>query len=328
MKTGARWSFHVLVPLAAAAAALVFAVLAAEVYCRLRGLSALQSFRAQDYPSNELFVPSNFLPFDLAPNLPGFTNSLGMRDKERVVKKAPGVFRIAVLGDSVTMFGNYTDFLEDILANQMGLKAEVWNCAIGGHGIADYFHNLEHRVLGYQPDLVLVGFCLNDFQLTPVLFRGVDGKMHCYRPMLLLKGNLDNWLFCRSNLYRLVLTNLELRRRKRAKLYEDEIGRHYLKAIQELCRQRGIPLVTMIFPYFRPDSEETAEYRKMKEVVEASGVDCLDLHAVFPRSQRRGFLPSTAVDDVHPDDAAHRIVAEAVARHLLKKGLLPAAPAR
>ncbi|MCX5796137.1 MAG: SGNH/GDSL hydrolase family protein [Elusimicrobia bacterium] len=324
MKTRARPVFFILVPLAAAAAGLWLALLTGEAYCRLRGLCALQSFRSPDYPSNSLFIPSDFLPFDLAPNLPGFTNSLGMRDKERVIKKAPGVFRIITLGDSITMYGHYTDFLEDILAHRLGLKAEVWNCSIGGHGIADYYHNLERRVIHYHPDMILIGFCLNDLQLTPVIFRGVDGKMHCYRPMRLLKGHLDNWLYCRSSLYRLFLTGLEARRQRKAELYPDEVGRFYLHAIQELCRKHKLPLLTMIFPYFRFHSEEVPEYQTLKRVVAGSGADCIDLHEVFPRAERLRYLPPKAADDIHPNDAAHRIVAEVLARHLLKSGLLPA----
>ena len=247
-----------------------------------------------------------------------------MRDKERSIKKAPGVFRIVVLGDSITMFGRYTEHLEDILTGRHGLKVEVWNCSIGGHGIADYYHNLEHRVLGYKPDMVIIGFCLNDFQLTPVIFRGVDGKPHCYRPMRLLKGNFDNWLFYHSNLYRQLLTRLEARLQERRGLYPETVGRFYLRAIQELCRKRRLPLLSMIFPYFRYDSEETVEYQTMKKVIMESGVEWIDLHTAFSREERRRFLlwPSPP-DDIHPNDEAHQIVAEVLAKHLLNSGLLP-----
>jgi len=284
----------------------------------------LQSFRYQDYPGNELFIPSNFLPFELAPNLPGFSNSLGMRDKERSIKKAPGVFRIITLGDSITMYGHYTDHLEDILAKRYGLKVEVWNCSIGGHGIADYYHNLEHRVLGYHPDMILIGFCLNDFSLTPVMFRGTDGKPHCYRPLRMIKGNLDNWFYCHSNLYRLFLSGWEGSMDKHHGLSKESTGKHYLHAIQEICRQRRLPLLTMIFPYFHDHSEETTDYQEMKKVVVESGVADIDLHETFLRSERPRYLdPFNPNDYIHPIDTAHRMVAEILAEYLLSHGLLP-----
>jgi lysophospholipase L1-like esterase len=84
-------------------------------------------------------------------------------------------------------------------------------------------------------------------------------------------------------------------------------------------------LLTMIFPYFRSDSEKTSDYRNLKEVVDESGVDDIDLHEVFPRAERLRYRnPMSPDDDVHPNDAAHRLVAEVLARHLLQSGLLPA----
>ena len=168
---------------------------AVELYCRVKGIYSLPNFRQQDFGNNDIFATSNFLPFELAPNIPGFSNSLGMRDKEYDIEKPKGIYRIIVLGDSITMYGHYTDYLEDLLNKDFGNKIEVWNCSIGGHGIKDYYHNLKYRCLTYHPDMVIIGFCLNDFSLTAIMFRNKNGKLLCYRPFRLLKGEFDNWLY-------------------------------------------------------------------------------------------------------------------------------------
>ena len=103
--------------------------------------------------------------------VPARTNSLGFRDpREYSLEKAPGTFRILVLGDSVT-FGHgatyetsYPYLLEQRLRSwNPQVKWEVWNLGVPGYNTAQelaYLHEVGER---YAPDLVVVGFFLNDF---------------------------------------------------------------------------------------------------------------------------------------------------------------------
>jgi GDSL-like Lipase/Acylhydrolase family len=103
--------------------------------------------------------------------VPARTNSLGFRDtREYQLAKTPGSFRILVLGDSVT-FGHgalnetsYPYLLEQRLREwRPEVKWEVWNLGIPGYNTAQelaYLHEVGER---YAPDLVIVGFFLNDF---------------------------------------------------------------------------------------------------------------------------------------------------------------------
>jgi hypothetical protein len=291
---------------------------AIELYCKMKGICTLSQFRAQDFPNNKLFTTSDFLPFELTPNIPGYSNSLGMRDKEYGIEKPKGIYRIIVLGDSVTMYGRYTDYLEDLLNNDFGNKIEVWNCSIGGHGIKDYYYNLSYRCLHYQPDMVIIGFCLNDFSLTPVMFRDRRGTLLCYRPFRLLKGELDNWLYCHSRAYRLILSTLEARHLIPYFYADEPLGRLYLGKIKALAQQYNIPLLTLIFPYFRADSEESIEYKIMKKVIDELNIDCIDLHQVFRKEERLKFLDNSN-EYLHPNDAAHRIVAGVLEKYLIDK---------
>jgi GDSL-like Lipase/Acylhydrolase family len=122
----------------------------------------------------------------LAPNydgwfagVPAHTNSLGFRDtREYSLQKSPGTFRILVLGDSVTFGHGATDetsypyLLEQRLREwRPGVKWEVWNLGIPGYNTAQELAYLGEVGERYAPDLVIVGFFLNDFT-------GFDPKMN------------------------------------------------------------------------------------------------------------------------------------------------------
>lgn len=299
----------------------VLIVLLLEGYCRVRGIAALANFRTGDFEKNIDFVPSRLLPFEIAPNIAGFSNSLGMRDKEYSIKKKPGIKRIVVLGDSITMYGEYTDYLEEILNSAYNNTIEVWNCSIGGHGIVDYYHNLLYRCLAYKPDMVLIGICLNDFGLTPIIFRSKDGSLRCYRPLQPMKGEVDNWLYCHSYLYRFLMETVESGAWHRRELEGESLGRNYLAKIKALLEKRRIPLLVVIFPYLDETSEQTADYKAIRKVIDELRVECIDLHETFAPDKRKSFLHK-AGDIVHPNTQAHRIAAETIKDYLLTRGTL------
>jgi lysophospholipase L1-like esterase len=92
------------------------------------------------------------------------TNSKGIRaDKEIPYQKPDGVKRIVLLGDS---FGiGYGVNLEDTFSMQMknyleetGIKCEVVNLSVSGHGTSEQLITLEEQGFLYQPDLVLLAW--------------------------------------------------------------------------------------------------------------------------------------------------------------------------
>ena len=116
-------------------------------------------------------------------------NSAGWRDRERVLPKPAGVFRVAVLGDSFT-WGHgvdddkvYTRVLERIVGG-----VEVLNFGLSGSSTDQQLLILKRHVLAYQPDLVLLMVTRNDFFDTgrrrvgsypkPMFVLSVDGALH------------------------------------------------------------------------------------------------------------------------------------------------------
>jgi len=98
------------------------------------------------------------------------TNSLGFREKEYTVERTPGVPRIVVLGDSFTQ-GLGVDFedmyvkrLEASLIRSWG-PTEVINFGVSGYSTALELATLREVAARFRPDLIIVGYVLNDVDL-------------------------------------------------------------------------------------------------------------------------------------------------------------------
>lgn len=94
-------------------------------------------------------------------------NGAGWRDRDHAPGRAPGVFRILVLGDSVTygpivgLDALYTRRAEALLRKR-GYSAEVISIAYARWGTDQELEALRLEGLAYAPDLVVVEFTAND----------------------------------------------------------------------------------------------------------------------------------------------------------------------
>lgn len=118
--------------------------------------------------------------FSEGARIPIYINSQGFRDKEQLLDKAEGVYRIAVLGDDYSEAMNvqiqrtwWWQLPRALDACAPGKTIEVLNFAVGGYGTAQELVMLETTAMRYQPDLVLLQFSSRDdvvdnsFALTP-----------------------------------------------------------------------------------------------------------------------------------------------------------------
>jgi hypothetical protein len=94
-------------------------------------------------------------------------NSDGMRDREHRVEKAPGVFRVALLGNSYTdafavpLEQTYWKVAEEHIAGCLPpgyTSVEFLNFGVAGYGTAQEFITLQKYGWQYQPDAVLLAF--------------------------------------------------------------------------------------------------------------------------------------------------------------------------
>jgi len=171
--------------------ALVFAAL--ELGLRAADYDPLRGLREDDW--RELFIRTSKVPllgYELTPGARGegwgcetVINRHGFRDRECELEKPAGTLRVVAIGDSIT-FGNmlpvedsYPKQLEALLVAD-GHAVEVLNFGVGGYDVLQSVVMLEQRALAFDPDAVVLGFCVNDLG-TVSISRSYIESMERYR---------------------------------------------------------------------------------------------------------------------------------------------------
>ncbi len=129
----------------------------------------------------EIVQPSRYagIVYELKPNVRGrfmgqplLINSQGLRDHEYTHRKEPGTFRIVGVGDS-SLFG-WGVPIEDsglkVLERRLNetsraRKFEVVNFGVPGYNTAMESETFIQKCLEYAPDLVLLNFNTNDYDV-------------------------------------------------------------------------------------------------------------------------------------------------------------------
>ncbi len=158
------------------------------------------------------------LMYELQPGVSDH-NRFAFRGREPSREKAPGVFRTAMLGDSIVYGHGLADpetipsQLEAILDHST-TPAEVLNFGVPGYSIIQEAEQVRVSVLGFEPDLAILVVCLNDWDALTLEFQALlatrDSRM---RFLSLFDGpdtsGVRRWLY-RSHLVR--LTEYQIRR--------------------------------------------------------------------------------------------------------------------
>jgi len=147
--------------------------------------------------------------YELTPNSEGIVwgahvkiNSHGFRDREYRPVKPKDVYRIGIIGDSIT-FGMFLELEEtypkrlEKLFEREGMRVEVLNLGIGGYDTAQEVAFLEKTGLQFSLDEVIVGYCMNDAGVASANLRYIqrvaayDSAIYQSRVMQFLRLHLD-----------------------------------------------------------------------------------------------------------------------------------------
>jgi lysophospholipase L1-like esterase len=284
-------------------------------------------------------------------------NSHGTRDRERPVART-GAPRIAVIGDSIT-FGSgvapherFTEQLERLLAVRRGGAVEVLNLGVGGYDTLQEVATLEHVGLRFAPDLVLVGYCVNDLgDNSPNLeyierLRHADSWVYRLRGVQLVSTSLDRlrliWLLRESNrdsFYaernrgfiapvfddrELLALRDELAARIEADgesdfvldwyLSEVHLGKlaFALERLRGVAEQNGFEAIVAVIPYLAESASYDVVYRMVEHLARTRGLEAVVLAPALSAAGLEG-LRSREEDPVHPNAQGHRLLAEALA---------------
>jgi len=113
------------------------------------------------------------------------TNSMGIRAKDYKIDKPTNTYRILVLGDSVAYGVSlnqeevFSAILEDKLnSDKDSIRYEVINAAVPGYNISQEYIAFVNKWKIYKPDLVLVGFCINDLGPADIQLEDRNGLIY------------------------------------------------------------------------------------------------------------------------------------------------------
>jgi hypothetical protein len=253
----------------------------------------------------------------------GPKNSRGYRDDEHALAKPAGVHRVLSIGDSFAWgFGieyedSYPHRLQHALTRHRREPWEVVNLAVPGLNSVQEEAVLAREGFAYQPDVVLLGYVLNDSEELEAADhrRVVEWEEHEERRAR------QSWALWRLIDDRLFAT-AESRKRVQSyrAMYADTApgwiaGQRALHAMAGECRERGVPFVVAIFPLFGNPLDEDYPFAeihaKVARAVEADGGYAVDLLPEY-RGLRWDLLVVNGVRDEHPNEIAHRIAADAL----------------
>jgi len=266
-------------------------------------------------------------------------NSRGLRGPEVELAKPPGGLRIACLGDSHT-FGygvaegeSWPDVLRQSLQADLGSQAiEVLNFGVNAFDTEQEVAQLELRVLDYSPDLVLIGFYLNDTALRGVAPDEQALPGFWVRLLDRRRGGWIAWLRKRSMLaelaadecYRRIVFDYYARSRS-AGFAPDYPGwirvQAALRRAQDLLGRRGVPVGLVLIPFLIRDEGELgshAAFEVVQEFCASARLPCLDLEAEFEGLDVDSLRLHP--QDYHATAQAHRIIGVRVADWLAERG--------
>ncbi len=256
------------------------------------------------------------------------SNSLGFRDREHSVLKQPDVYRILVIGDSVSM-GLYVKDSEDVFPivverelRLRGRDVEVINFGVSGYNTQQEVAMLIEKGLAYSPDLVLLQCSLNDIEEQN---GGIVKRLRAREQSDAgVERNLLSPLLTRSALYRMIVFRLmpaqlersrDAREGALARLDQDTIDESFSR-LRITAESHGFEVAVVLFPEFRRyKPAQMAHHTRIAELSRRNGFRHLDLQESFVACS---WKDGSAIvrDDMHPSALGHRCAGRAIAGFL------------
>ena len=259
-------------------------------------------------------------------------NQFGFRDRD-FVKKADGVFRIIVAGDSYT-YGHglperlaWPRQLESLLRQKFPDKQiEVYNFGFYGENLDVLDPLMQYALDEWEPDLLIYGYFLNDpeddYTPNPVFNRTMDParKGVAQAPGFLGLGETKmHTLRC------LALVERFIQERKLAaatvawyrSMHQGETWRNAaqritaVKTLADAKKRRFMIVLLPLILHVNGQYPLTGAHDRVKELARAQGIEFLDVLPCLAKYRDSDLYRHPR--DRHPNSLYTRIVAEAVA---------------
>lgn len=282
-------------------------------------------------------------------------NNHGQRDYARTVEKPSGVYRIALLGDSIA-FGtgvaledSYSKELETLLNKSIteGHRFEVLSFTNGGSEPSGYLEMLREDALRFSPDLVMVGFTLNDFERRLNSPKGLRERYYDVLRFVHMHMRVWSHLYyltferSRATLYKYKILDKSVRRSYELNILETrgqefqeawDFTKKNLDTIRDLSYQNESGFVIVVFPYemqlniellnlyrdaFGFELSDEVIHAKPQQILKSYTTDrnivLVDLFEPFQQAATHEDLYFRELggnlDFVHPNERGHEIAA-------------------
>jgi len=274
------------------------------------------------------------------------TNSLGYRNREVGPKQGT---RLLFLGDSIT-FGDYLDeedtFVRQVeaLAQANGRQWETVNAGVGAIGLKEELSILLETGLSIEPDVVVLGFYLNDFQASPGFYSPrLPSVLDRSRLLVHAATVLSRWGSQSPEAFEV---DVEAWRHDFVNSQPVQRGNHrtskpafnaviaetfidwggawseqawnnmqpYFVQLKRLADQQGFDLVFVAFPvWFQIEAEYVYDFpqQKLKHIGQDLDIPVIDILPVLRQEFRRTDIP-LFYDHCHHTPHANRLIAQTI----------------
>lgn len=281
-------------------------------------------------------------------NKPIIINEFGQHDDSYPIKKGKKELRILNLGDSITMGHGvsknetYSKYLEELLSDLLKNYQTIQAINTGVQGYST-FQELEvlKRSLIFEPDIVTIGFCLNDVTEPFVVNKDLGGIGLDYHKVTQAPNGLLSYLLNETGFGRLIqeirIRKLDAKQEKLAEQFDvkkmllNKNDSTYqgqwnftlkkLNEIYSICKNKNIPVILLIFPFTFQFDNENLKWAQELLINNANenNVRYIDFLNIFQKSIE---IDTSAInlyflDEDHYTPLGHQIVAKELSKVIL-----------
>jgi hypothetical protein len=310
---GARLGKSKLTGLLVTLTTVIFVLMGAETYLRIFYVTTDgYGFTAMDYWWYKNFGWSHL-------------NSLGYRDYEPT-PDAPGLTRVAVLGDSFAMghgINNIDDTLAQVLERDLGAGYDVNLIAESGWDSDIELYNLDRYPL--RPNVVVLSYYLNDIDYLLTDASNPDANF------ALPQNDATTWatrnFFLASYVYYNLLQFTSSARTSSFaydlisahmddKLWDQQVPR--LVEMVAWAQRNNARLIALVWPQLAEVDASTPATKRVGDFFRSQGVTVVDMTDIL-RGRSVGEITVNRFD-AHPNAEADRLAAEALAQAIKASG--------
>ena len=268
-------------------------------------------------------------------------NSLGFRDYEFDLEKTPDIYRIMVVGDSIT-FGagveledTYVKETERLLLHSNLRPSQLINAGVSGYHFEHYNLFIKDNVNKFHPDHIIVGFCINDIRPRDVVRqRYIVRATHRLPLDSMIKHNVKR-IIKKSPSFQLfshLIFSTKYKRQNYNAMWITQVNMSWqneillrkledmFKEVSHFTKEKGIRFSIIIFPEMNQlidPKKYSASRDSLLRFLNDLDIDHLDLYDTFGKKEdfSKYYLKG---DSVHFTVEGHRIIAEELKKFLVE----------